>query len=239
MLIGLVSAKGAPGVTTAALTLAAVAPDDPLMIELDPSGGSIECWTDTSAEPGLLRVASALRRSVDITAIEIGIGQNPPNMQSILAPAQGALADSTIAAIGHRLGSALTATTRTAILDGGRWARSQPTANRLAGCDVIAIICQPTVGGIEAARGLAEQLEAEFRQPPSLLLIGDKPYRAADVVDATGLPVAGVLPWDGHAVNTLIATGPGRAWSRFPLARAARVVFEGLAATCTPTGTRA
>ena len=48
MLLGLVSAKASPGVTTAALALTAVA-EDGLLVELDPSGGSIECWTSGGA----------------------------------------------------------------------------------------------------------------------------------------------------------------------------------------------
>ena len=42
MLLGLVSAKGAPGVTSAAVALTAVSGG--VMVELDPSGGSVDCW---------------------------------------------------------------------------------------------------------------------------------------------------------------------------------------------------
>jgi hypothetical protein len=60
MLIGLVSAKGSPGVSIAALALTAAAGDAGLLMELDPSGGSLECWTGIPGEPGLVRVASGV-----------------------------------------------------------------------------------------------------------------------------------------------------------------------------------
>jgi MinD-like ATPase involved in chromosome partitioning or flagellar assembly len=117
MLIGLVSAKGSPGVTTAALVLAACAGPDGLMIEMDPSGGSLESWTGVSGEPGLVRVASGLRRSLDPTAVEHGVISVPAGVASVLAPVSGQLAESTIAAIGERLTTAIAESQRTVVLD--------------------------------------------------------------------------------------------------------------------------
>jgi cellulose biosynthesis protein BcsQ len=225
MLIGLVSAKGAPGVTTAALALAATASDDGLLIELDPSGGSIECWTAATAEPGLLRVASALRRATDTAVVAVGEGTNPPGVASVLAPSHGTLAESTIAAMGRSLATALATTDRTVVLDAGRWSRSQPTADRIRGCDHILIVTYPTVAGVEAARALAPSIEDATRTTPRLLLIGEHPYGATEVAEATGIAVAGVLPWDSRSVAALMANGPTRGWHRTPLARAARAAL--------------
>jgi cellulose biosynthesis protein BcsQ len=119
VLIGLVSAKGSPGVTTAALTFAAVLGIDGLLIELDPSGGSIECWTGTTDEPGLVRTASALRRSISSESLVYGIGQAPDGVSSILAPTSGVLAESAVAAIGERLSIATADLDRTVIVDAG------------------------------------------------------------------------------------------------------------------------
>lgn len=86
MIVGLVSAKGSPGVTTAALALAAVA-DDGLLVELDPSGGSVEAWTGVGGEPGLVRVASGLRRSAGADSVVEHVVDVPPGVRAILAPA--------------------------------------------------------------------------------------------------------------------------------------------------------
>jgi MinD-like ATPase involved in chromosome partitioning or flagellar assembly len=222
VLIGLVSAKGSPGVTTAALTLAAVLGIDGLLIELDPSGGSIECWTGTTDEPGLVRTASALRRSISSESLVYGIGQAPAGVSSILAPTSGALAESAVAAIGERLSMAMADLNRTVILDAGRWARSQTTSRRLSGCDAVLVVCHPTIAGIEAARSIVDPLTAAVGCPVALLLNGERPYKDREVSEATGLPIVGTLPWDSRAVNDLIVTGPGRGWLRTGLARSAR-----------------
>ena len=49
MRLGLVSAKGSPGVTTLALGAAAIM--DAIAVELDPSGGDVECWLGPVGEP--------------------------------------------------------------------------------------------------------------------------------------------------------------------------------------------
>jgi hypothetical protein len=67
-LIALASDKGSPGVTTAALTLAAVWPRRALLAELDPSGGDIALrlrgarGVPLSPETGLISLAVGVRR---------------------------------------------------------------------------------------------------------------------------------------------------------------------------------
>ena len=148
MLLGLVSAKGSPGVTTAALALTAGAGDSGLMVELDPSGGSVECWTGATAEPGLIRVANGLRRAVEPEMLLTHAVTTPPGVRSVLAPTAGGLAESTIAMTGDRLVPVLAELDATVVVDGGRWSRSQSTARRIAGCDVIAAPTAPTTSAV-------------------------------------------------------------------------------------------
>jgi MinD-like ATPase involved in chromosome partitioning or flagellar assembly len=222
VLIGLVSAKGSPCVTTAALTFAAVLGIQGLLIELDPSGGTIDCWTGTTDEPGLVRTASALRRSISAESLVYGTGLAPDGVSSILAPTSGVLAESAVAAIGERLSMATADLNRTVILDAGRWARSQTTSRRLSGCDAVLVVCHPTIAGIEAARSIVDALTAAVGCPVALLLNGERPYKDREVSEATGLPIVGTLPWDSRALNDLIITGPSRGWLRTGLARSAR-----------------
>lgn len=228
MLLGLVSAKGSPGVTTTAVAFAAVA-DDGLVVELDPSGGSIECWTGTAGEPGLARVASGLRRSAGHGAVIEHVVEAPPGVRAILAPTAGPFAESTIAMTHDRLAPALRDLGGTTVaLDGGRWSRSQPTAHRVAACDLVGVVCAPTVDGVEAARWLVEPLQAEAAAQVVVLLVGERPYPAAEVAAAIGVPTAGALAWDPRGVASLLAGGSGRGWARSPLARSARSVLAQL-----------
>jgi MinD-like ATPase involved in chromosome partitioning or flagellar assembly len=222
VLLGLVSAKGSPGVTTTALAFAAVA-DDGLVVELDPSGGSIECWTGATGEPGLTRVASGLRRSAGHDAVLEHVVEAPHRVRAILAPTAGLFAESTVAMTRDRLAPALRDLGgTTVVLDGGRWSRSQPTAHRVAACDLVGIVCAPTVDGVEAARWLVEPLQAEVAGRLVVLLVGERPYPASEVALAIGLPTAGALAWDPGGVSSLLTRGIGRGWARSPLARSAR-----------------
>lgn len=225
MIVGLVSAKGAPGVTTAALALTA-ASGDGLLVELDPSGGSLECWLGGTGEPGLIRVASGLRRAADPEALAALAVMAPPGVWSVTAPTAGGLAESTIAATGERLVDGLRRRDRIVVVDGGRWSRSQPTAGRLTGCDVVAVVCSPSLEGVEAARWLIDPLAAVTGVPVAAVLNCDKPYSSTEVQAALGVPVVGVLPWDRRAVNVLVTTGTSRGWARSGLARAARSTLD-------------
>lgn len=229
MLLGLVSAKGSPGVSTAALALTAVAGDSGLFVELDPSGGSVECWTGATGEPGLIRVANGLRRAIDPKSLLAHAVAAPTGVRSVLAPTAGGLAESTIAMTGDRLVPALAELEAMVVVDGGRWSRSQPTARRVAGCDVIGVVCAPTVEGVEAARWLIDPLRSTVVGPVVLVLVGDRPYSPPEVAAVVGVPVLGVLAWDARGVNALLTTGAGRGWSRSALARSARSMLDAVA----------
>jgi len=228
MLLGLVSAKGSPGVSTAALALTAAAGDRGLLVELDPSGGSVECWTGATGEPGLIRVANGMRRAVEPEILLAHAVTAPPGVRSILAPTAGGLAESTIAMTGDRLVPVLAELDAMVVVDAGRWSRSQTTARRVAGCDVVSVVCAPTVEGVEAARWLIDPLSTTVTGQVVLVLMGDRPYSPPEVAAVVGASVVGVLAWDPRGANALLTTGAGRGWSRSALARSARSMLDGL-----------
>lgn len=225
MLLGVVSAKGAPGVTSAAVALTAVCGG--VMVELDPSGGSVDCWLSSTGEPGLLRVASAMRRHTDPTGLVTDATEILPGVRVLRAPSSGVLAESTIVALADRLLPCLAELDETVIVDGGRWARSQPTARRLAGCDAVALLCSPTVEGIEAARWQVDHLRRHVDRV-AFVTVGDRPYGPSEVADATNTSVAGALAWDRRGLARLLDRGASPAWRRTPLARSALQVLQAL-----------
>lgn len=240
MVIGVVSAKGSPGATTTALALTAAAEGRGLMVELDPSGGSIECWTGVTGEPGLVRAASALRRISDPEVVAGCAVEAPRGISTLLAPTDGTMAESTIRVAVPGLMAACAALDRDVVVDGGRWAASQSTAGRVAGLPVVAVVCTPTVAGVEAARALVAPLRAAAAGGQVVLvLVGDRPYSAGEVASVVGVPVAGVVPWDRRAVGLLAASGRVRAWSRTALARSARSTLEALQALSVSGAVRA
>ena len=220
-LVGLVSAKGAPGVTTAALALSAATGG--VFVELDPSGGSVECWTGSAGEPALVALASGLRRHLPADDFVGATHQIIPGVRGFLAPTSGPFAESTIAAVGDGLLSCFSHIEATMFVDGGRWATSQPTARRLAGCTFVAVVCTPTVEGVEAARWIVDPLRA-VAPTVGILAVGLHPYSAAEIGSAIEAPVLGALSWDPRGLAVLLDRGPSRAWMRCALARSARAI---------------
>jgi hypothetical protein len=193
---------------------------------MDPAGGDIECWTGPSGEPGLIRMASQVRYGTApdgiVEAVAVPVG---PGAQGVLAPTAGDRAEATLLATGDRLCGVLPHTEGLVGVDGGRWSRSQVTARRLAGCDVVAVVVAPTVASIEHARWLVRPLVEMFRVPVVAISVGEHPYPPSEVAGVLGVRMVGVLPWDRRGVRMLLGASSSRMWSRTALARAARGVL--------------
>lgn len=230
MLITLVSAKGAPGVTTTALALVAVASSaQALAVEMDPAGGDVECLlAGTGTNPGLMEVAIDLRRSVHPDAVLARAFEVSPGIRVILAPTGEMQATSALGSVGARLPAVLCALEAVVVADAGRWSRSQPTASRLQGSTVVAVVVEPSVASIEHARSLVEQLHGFDVGVVAAIAMGDRPYPPAEIAAALGVPVAGQIARDPGGVRELLAGGVSRKWRRSWLAGSASATLEGL-----------
>jgi MinD-like ATPase involved in chromosome partitioning or flagellar assembly len=230
MLVSLVAAKGAPGVTTATLALAAAAAGrgPALMVEADPCGGVLECWCGPLGEPGLLAIADKLRPSSDADllwdhAVRLGVG-----VPALVGPTTAAPMSVALTAVGPSLGSALAGLDATVFVDAGRWIGHAGAAALLATSSRVVVVCRPLLDSIEHARGLIAAL-AEITTSPSVLVVGgSKPYGPADIEAALRSPVVGVLPWDTRGLNAMLESNRRRTWASSPLARAATEAVENL-----------
>lgn len=233
MRLGIVSAKGSPGATLAALAVAAVTGG--VAVELDPAGGEVECWIGPCGEPGLIRVASGLRHAAEPDGLLDECAREVrPGVRVVLAPVGAEQASSTLVAIGDRLPAALVVD-QWVVLDGGRWSRTQPSANRLGGCDLVAVTTPPTLAGVAHAEPVIRSLRERTDAQVVALVIGERGYGSAEMVDALGVPVVGPLAWDPRGANALLATGAGGWWRRSSLARSARAVVAQLDALRAPS----
>ena len=227
MLIGLVSAKASPGVTTTALALSATqlsGSSDRLRVfcEFDPSGGDVECWTGRSDESGLLRLVGDLRRTTESDTLLAHAVDTPPQVRSILAPAGRREAAPTVdASTNLGLGAVWRAADAVVLLDAGRWSPDQPAERRLEGSEVLAVVCSPTVAGVQHASVLVDDLQARFDVPVVLVLVGAGSYASEEIASTVGVPVAGLVAWDPRGVRILLSSGATRLWSRTALARSA------------------
>jgi hypothetical protein len=114
------------------------------------------------------------------------------------------------------------------VADAGRWSRTQPTAVRVQGSTVTAVVLEPTVAGVEHSRELVHQLRGLGIGAITAVTVGDRPYPAIEVAAALGVPVAGTIAFDPGGVNALLTSGVSRQWRRSWLARSAAETLTGL-----------
>lgn len=223
MLVTLISAKGAPGVTTAAIAMTAIAATRgrALMVEADPSGGVLECWCGPLGEPGLLGLAGKLpsANGADLVwdlSTEIGAG-----VRTVVGPTTATPMTVALAAIGSSLGPTLAGLDAAVVVDAGRWIGHDGTAALVAASSSVVVVCRPLLDSIEHARGLISTLAGISPSTSVLVVGGPKPYGPAEIEEALRSPVIGVLPWDTRGLNALLEPSRRRTWASSPLARAA------------------
>jgi hypothetical protein len=151
-------------------------------------------------------------------------------LRIVLAPTGGEQAASTLMAIGNRLAAAMRGEDSSVVLDGGRWSRTQPTAGRLAGCDVVALALAPTLGGVAHSRGVVATLRDSFGMPVVAVLIGDRGYSPQEIAGELDVPVVGSIAWDPRGAHALVTAGASRWWRRSGHGRSIRSFVDALAA---------
>ena len=228
--VTLVSAKGSPGVTTAAAALAAAATADTaaLLVELDPAGGDLQILTGVAEDPGVVGAAGELRRDVSPAAIGRHTTVAPPGLPALLAPTAGTMAASVIGSVLDRWGPALRQHGGTVVVDAGRWDATQITARRAGVGDVVAVVCRPTLAGVQHTRQMVDRLRDVARRPVVAVVVGSRPYAPAEVAAELDVPLAGAIAWDPRGASTLWAKGITRSWGRTWLAASAATTLNGL-----------
>ena len=226
--VALGSAKGAPGVTTMALALAAGWPANRalMVVEADPDGGVLAARRDLSPEPGLVTLAAALRRDRGtLTPHRQALGEG---VHALCAPVAAAQVRAALAVGGDGLSSALAAAQDDVLIDCGRLTVTSPAAALARDADTVLILLRPRLDEVLVVRERVAALRADGVEV-ALLLLRDGPYPAGEVAEATDAPVAAEVPLDRRAAEALGHAGV-RLSPRSPLLRSARHIAATLVA---------
>lgn len=230
----LCSAKGSPGVTTAALALTLTWPGRCVLAECDPSGGSVQAGYLAGALPadrGIRELAVAALRDQDLSQIWWGqlVDLRPPHRHRLLLPGiTDPVQSGALRPVWDRLGEffARLADGRPGydvIVDCGRLAAPNPPWPVLARADTVLLALRPTLPGLA---GAVPGLRALHSQPTGgrlgLLVTGpgDQPVRT--VARQLHHPVLARLPDDPRTAAVL--SHGGRVALDAPLLRAAGAV---------------
>lgn len=237
-LIALVSAKGSPGVSTAALAFTLAWPAPTLLAECDPSGGDLLSGYlaryDLPTDRGVLPLSGALLRG---TAEQDWLGQlidlDSPKQQRLVLPgitdpAQAAALNPAWA----QLGDFLSRLPQTVIVDCGRLSAAHPPWPLLARADLVLLVLRPqsirTVSpGVPALAALRTHLDGSHAHL-GLLLIGGG-ISAREIARHLVTPVLAKLAWDPFTAAALCGSGRGR--RRGGLMRTAATAYGALHAS--------
>ncbi len=188
------SVHGSPGVTSLALDLARLCGGESLLIEADPDGGCLAARLDLAVRPGLTELAGAAR--VGIAADDIWKFAQPTNIAvSVIVahPAAEQVQAALRAAVNH-VGVALRALDQHVIIDVGRLRPGSPAIGLAAIADLTIVL---SVNGIEAVVSIAHRTQLLGGvSSPLVVLNNPKPYTTAEVEQASGQRVWGVVASD-------------------------------------------
>lgn len=192
------SVKGAPGVTLTSLLVAAAWPTEDgrskAFVEADPAGGSMALRYRCSTRPGLLSLAAATGNTLSSDSIADHTQVLPGGLAMVVAPPSPEQAAVAVESVGVPLGQWLAAGPGDYIADVGRLAASSPAAGFTAAADAVLVVARPVPEQLQPA---AQRMKAlSVTAQVGWVLIGDKPYSAADVGEAFGFPVVAALADD-------------------------------------------
>jgi hypothetical protein len=234
-MIVLASAKGAPGVTTAAIALGAVWPRRTLVVEADPAGGDLAARFQLPSEPNLLSLGAAARRG-ELGAEDVWAHvQQLPRGLEVLVGVRAAEQARALGRLWSLLPDALGELDADTLVDCGRLTPGTVAEDLLRRADLPLLVCRPTIEGV---LHLGYRLEGLGRVgvAAEVILVGERPFdraRVQDALAANGMPapVRGVLADDDRAAGMLAGQAGRERWLErvSPLIRSARGLADDLA----------
>lgn len=247
-LVVLASDKGSPGVTTTALTMAAVWPRRALLAELDPSGGDVALrlrgrrGVPLSPETGLISLAVGVRRGSQPHQVFEHVQRLDGGLEVVLGLSAGDQAGG-LTGLWSPVGELLAGVTEADVVaDVGRLYAGSPAGDVLAHASAIVLVTRPTIDAVAHLRARAATVLRELdRQRPGgpppvscVVVTGPRddtsPKQIDQVLRQAGLPVAvlGRIAHDPKGAGMLSGEWVGRL-DRSLLVRSTREVVSRLA----------
>jgi hypothetical protein len=205
------SCKGAPGVSTTTVGLAAAWPRPVVLVEADPSGGSLAARFSLPYEPGVVSLAATARRSLTVADLETGAQPLLGHATVLPAPAGGGAATAAVTALAEPLSSALQTTREVdVLLDFGRLSATSPTWPLAEVADRVVVCTGAMLAEIQHLPAAAATL-TDRGVGTGLVVVGDGPWPLEEVAAFAGidLVVTGRVAHDPVAAGSVGVGGVG------------------------------
>lgn len=232
-LICFASQKGAPGVTLTALSVAAAWPVSEgrrkLFVEADASGGALALRYGLGLEPGLVTFAVAAQRRAEPDTLWDHAQELPGGLPAIVGPDSPNRAASVLASSADAIARWLVVQTDLdVIVDVGRLTTDSPAVDLIRHANLTVMVARPCVEQLQPA---AQRMRDLPIRPDDMgwVLVGETPYGSAEISEAFGYDVVGVMADDPRGAAALEHGAAGKRLRRSGLARSAATLAETLA----------
>jgi hypothetical protein len=231
--VALASAKGAPGVSTSALLLAALWPQA-LLVEADPWGGDLRCrLSDATGGPlrpdlGVVSLLSAHNLTGVVTdrSLTGHAQQLPGGLAVLVGPGSPAQAEA-LRGLWPQLATAVQSSPEPVVLDAGRIdGHREAHLQLLRAATRVLLVSRADLASLVHTRDLLDRLAAHG-VPAEVLVIGTGAERDA-AARALGTGGVHLLPDDRAAASALTAGQWSRKLDRSPLVVAGRRLVTAL-----------
>ncbi len=237
-LICFASQKGSPGTTAVALAVAAALRPGPgrrkLLLEADAAGGTLAIRYRLPVEPGLLTLAAAVRGGLEPPGLWRHAQELPGGLPVVVCPDGPEQVGAAMSASGGPLGRFLNGLADVDVIcDVGRLGSDPPSLAFVAEAGALLMVARPTAEQLQpAARRLA--LLRPRLANLGWVLIGQKPYGAAEVERTYRFPVVGVIADDRRSVVALEQGAMTKRLQRHPFLRSSVTLAKTLSTWLEP-----
>lgn len=226
-IVTLASVHGAPGVTTTALLLASMLPDA-VLLEADLEGGVLAVRYGLGREPGLTTLAAAGESG----ATWRGHAQSAGGVPVLVGPDSPTSSTALWRSAGERITQGLRDADATVVVDAGRL--RDPVAI-VAASDLVVMLVHPVAEQIVALGHALPTVRDRVRGRVAAALVGDGPYKAADVEETLSMTVLAEIAEDRAAAEMMRNGGSKSRLVRSHLARSVTGLGEQIgSALCEP-----
>jgi hypothetical protein len=234
-LVAVGSVRGGPGATTVAVALAAVwqrAGRSPFLVEADPDGGVLPARFGLGHRPSLTELGVRARSTIradDLWQVAQALPVPGANrvVPVVVAHPSADQCQAALRTVGPRLGALLDSLPdHDVVADVGRFRPGSPALALVEEASLVLVVLRPRLDEIDAA---AQRVTAlNDAAPVGLVLVGERPYAAAEVASVLGIGVVGVIAEDPRSAAALRGEG-GHGVARLPLLRSARALAHSIA----------
>lgn len=216
------SVHGAPGATTTAVGLASCL-RGAVVVEADCAGGVLAVRFGLPREPGIVTLAADRQPGARVLAahaqtvpggLPVVVGPESPQHVSWLWRTAG---DVLAAAVARHEG--------VVVVDVGRFGPENPVTSLFPDAPALLVV-RPRADELAVA---AAQLASSTARRPVVVLVGERPYSAAEVAAEFGCDVLGVVADDPRGAATLWEGGSPRRLARSAFARSVRTLADAVA----------